>query len=152
MHVGTGWREWSSVTIKTPCGNAEASIIHYREIGQRVIRGSPSAKVQAASAVSAVDTHRWNWYSDCTDSGPRCGMAGWDCTWAVPRIPDEGARNSVDEPRRTSTRCPVAEGMLRDLGPLSCPRSCPQGPSHRLLTTTTYCWWCAGSVGYRWTS
>lgn len=33
------------------------------------IRGSrnPSAKGQAASAVSAVDTHRWRWRSGCTD-------------------------------------------------------------------------------------
>lgn len=33
------------------------------------IRGShiPSARVQAVSAVSAVDTHRWNWRSGCTD-------------------------------------------------------------------------------------
>ena len=32
------------------------------------IRGSctPSAKVQAASAVSAVDTHRSRWHSGCT--------------------------------------------------------------------------------------
>lgn len=106
----TSWRRERERVFSIADQLSFNSGIHERD-DSRVPR---SARALAASAVSAVDTHRSSWHSDCTDWVLLCDKAGSGCTSVSIRSQDEEARSSVVSRPRTSNRCRVDEDKPRD--------------------------------------